>query len=135
MATNKTIIDINLKAHIPIGTNIEDQAKILNVVAKTHETGDYSEVLKLSKIDAVKAEMKRRRFEDEPEMATYEETMQALKNEDRPYVERITEDGRIAYSGKKADKQAIADYAASLPQEKAATDDAADLPKFLRPKE
>lgn len=74
MATSKTIIAISLKAHVPIGGDIEGQAKILNVVAKAHESGDYSEVLKIATIDTVKAEMKRRRFEDEPAAAPAETT-------------------------------------------------------------
>lgn len=65
MAKNKTVIALSINAHIVIEGGIDKQAEALNLVKEAHETGNYSKVLAVATIDAVKAEMRRRRFETE----------------------------------------------------------------------
>lgn len=63
MAKTKQIIDLGIKAHIPIAGGIDEQAEVLNMLKDAHKTGDYSAVLARATIDGVKAETKRRRFD------------------------------------------------------------------------
>lgn len=58
---NQTGIAISIKAFLPFGKDIDSHFQALSLLKAAHESGDYSEVLKVASIDAVKAEQKTRR--------------------------------------------------------------------------
>lgn len=93
---NQQGIAIVIKAFMATGKTLNEQFEALSKVKTAHETGDYSEVLKASTIDEVKAEQKTRRIEDAPPTppappASGEETQADI--EDAINAARRPEDG------------------------------------------
>lgn len=83
MATNQTGIAIVIKAFLPIGKDLDQQLAALTVVKTAHETGDYTALLAVAKIDEVKTEQKTRRVE-EAVAATPESDPDFAEVEDAP---------------------------------------------------
>lgn len=65
MAKNTSVIDITIKAFLPTGKTIDDQVKALTAVKEAHESGDYTELLKMATIENVKAKQVTRRIDDD----------------------------------------------------------------------
>lgn len=59
---NVSGIAIQIKAFMPIGSTIADTMAALSSIEKAEKTGDYTEVLKSSNIEAIKVEQKTRRM-------------------------------------------------------------------------
>lgn len=70
---NQTGISINIKAFIETGRSVEAQFHALSTLKLAHETGDYSEALKLAIIDEVKSEIKTRRDPNKPSVTPADE--------------------------------------------------------------
>ena len=54
-------IAITIRAFLPTGKTLDEQFAALTMMKEAHETGDYSKVLAVAKIDEIKAEPKTRR--------------------------------------------------------------------------
>lgn len=67
MATTKQIISLAISAYVVVPKDdIKEQIKILTLMSTAHETNDYSEILKIAKVETVSAKQMNRRFEDFP---------------------------------------------------------------------
>lgn len=77
MAT-KTIIEIGMKGYIELPVDdLDRQIEILTTLKTAHTSGDYGVLLKLATVEEVKAEQKRRRFEDDAVIVTVAATATA----------------------------------------------------------
>jgi hypothetical protein len=122
MASHVPGIEITIKAFLRTGKTLDEQYAALTLVKDAHASGDYSEVLKSSKIE-VKAEQKTRRFEDEPK------TIEADKGDEGTQADDKTDDGAQMdvedYAKDKAG-EAEADHSADAEQ----PDD--NVPEFIK---
>ncbi len=66
MARHLQVIEISIKAHIVVDRDMNKQLEALTALKAAHESGDYSKVIAMATVDAVKAQQKSRRFEDAP---------------------------------------------------------------------
>lgn len=61
---NVNVLEIKIKAHLPVGKTIEEAHNALTVAKTAQETGDYSALLAASTILEVSVDQKTRRVHD-----------------------------------------------------------------------
>lgn len=64
MATNVNVLEIKIKAQLPVGKTIDEAFEALGLARTAQDTGDYSELLKAASIIEVSVDQRTRRIED-----------------------------------------------------------------------
>jgi hypothetical protein len=61
---NVNVLEIKIKAHLPVGKSLEEAHAALTLAKTAQETGDYSDLLKAASILEVSVDQKTRRIHD-----------------------------------------------------------------------
>lgn len=64
MANNVNVLEIKIKAHLPVGKTIEEAHDALTLAREAMETGDYADLLAAATILDVTVDQKTRRIAD-----------------------------------------------------------------------
>ena len=61
---NINVLEIKIKAHLPVGKSLEEAHAALTLAKTAQETGDYSDLLKAATVLDVSVEQRTRRIVD-----------------------------------------------------------------------
>jgi hypothetical protein len=61
---NINVLEIKIKAHLPVGKGLEEAHAALTLAKTAQDTGDYSDLLKAASILEVSVDQKTRRIPD-----------------------------------------------------------------------
>ena len=61
---NVNVLEIKIKAHLPVGKSLEEAHAALTLAKTAQETGDYSDLLKAATVLDVSVEQRTRRIVD-----------------------------------------------------------------------
>lgn len=65
MAKNTNVLEIKIKAQMPVGKSLADAYAAMSIAVAAQKTGDYSALLATATIVEVTIDQKTRRIEDE----------------------------------------------------------------------
>lgn len=62
---NVNVLEIKIKAHLPVGKTIEEAHDVLTIAREAQESGDYRELIQMATILEVTMDQKTRRIPNE----------------------------------------------------------------------
>ncbi|WP_026793170.1 hypothetical protein [Pleomorphomonas oryzae] len=131
MAKHVQIIALAIKGYIIVDRDMGKQLEALTALRDAHTSGDYSKVIAMATIDAVKAEQKSRRFDDAPAIEPGENS-HGSQTEDADALEmHDPSKGEPGYPEPSEEIIYDAANASDGPQDAGPNDDE-DVPAFLK---